>query len=379
MIRNAKNFCAVKASSASLDISEKFSKWFRQRRHAIRYDVDGNYFRVWVSDDKRPGVEIELESRSKGFQWFFSFYLVFLVESEEGHKDAILLLDEPGLHLHPTAQQELMSFFEKLSEDNPLIYTTHSPFLIDGQRIHRIRPVTEDDTGHSRISVDGWPRDRETIFPLQAAAGYAMVRGLFQHKKNVLVEGMSEYLYLHCLNLHCHALGKQGLPEDIYITPCGGTKMVGHIASLFLGQKVRPVVLLDGDDAGRARRDSLMKQLYTGHERAVLMLGNVLGKDQCQIEDIIGASTILPVLKNVVGKEVSLNQDKGSTGSLVDQIKSAALKQDVELPDGWKPEVARQIVVEWATTKPEDIPQDILNRAERLFGELSSRFKDLEP
>ena len=231
-----KELRSVKLNSASLDISHKFGQWFGQRRHKIRYQADGPYFRIWVSDDRRPDVDIELESRSKGFQWFFSFYLVFLVESDEGHKEAILLLDEPGLHLHPTAQQELMSFFESLAEDNPLIYTTHSPFLVDGERIHRIRPVTEDDTGHSRITVDTWPNDRETIFPLQAAAGYAMVRGLFRHKKNVLVEGMSDYLYLHALNLHCHALGRHGLPEDIYVTPCGGTKLVGHLASLFLGQ-----------------------------------------------------------------------------------------------------------------------------------------------
>lgn len=172
----------IKLESASNYISNSFSKWYGQRRHTIKYDVDGDYFRIWVSDD-RSDVDIELESRSKGFQWFFSFYLLFLVESEEGHKDAVLLLDEPGLHLHPTAQQDLISFFEKLSEGNPLIYTTHSPFLIDGEHIHRVRPVTEDKTGHSRISIDGWPKDRETIFPLQAAAGYAMVRGLFQHKK----------------------------------------------------------------------------------------------------------------------------------------------------------------------------------------------------
>ena len=93
----------MKLSSASLDISKKFSQWFGQRRHKVRYQADGPYFRIWVSDDRRPDVDIELESRSKGFQWFFSFYLVFLVESDEGHKDAILLLDEPGLHLHPTA------------------------------------------------------------------------------------------------------------------------------------------------------------------------------------------------------------------------------------------------------------------------------------
>ena len=230
-----KELRSVKLNSASIDITTKFNEWFGQRRHKIKYQADGPYFRIWVSDDRRPDVDIELESRSKGFQWFFSFYLVFLVESDEGHKDTILLLDEPGLHLHPTAQQELITFFESLSKDNPIVYTTHSPFLIDGEHIHRVRPVTEDKTGQSRISVDSWPEDRETIFPLQAAAGYAMVRGLFQHRKNVLVEGFSDYLYLHALNLHCKSLGRKCLPEDIYITPCGGTKLVGHIASLFLG------------------------------------------------------------------------------------------------------------------------------------------------
>ena len=59
-----KELRAVKANSASLDITERFSEWFQQRRHNIRYDVDGDYFRIWVSDDRRPGVEIELESRS---------------------------------------------------------------------------------------------------------------------------------------------------------------------------------------------------------------------------------------------------------------------------------------------------------------------------
>jgi len=69
----------VKLNSASNDISLRFSEWFGQRRHKIRYQADGSYFRIWVSDDRRPDVDIELESRSKGFQWFFSFYLVFLV------------------------------------------------------------------------------------------------------------------------------------------------------------------------------------------------------------------------------------------------------------------------------------------------------------
>jgi len=377
--QQSKDLRAIKLSSASNDITEQFNRWYGQRRHTIRYQADGEYFRIWVSDDKRPGIEIELESRSRGFQWFFSFYLVFLVESREGHKDAILLLDEPGLHLHPTAQQELIAFFERLAEDNPLIYTTHSPFLIDGDHIHRVRPVREDDTGHSEVSVDIWPRDHETIFPLQAAAGYAMVKGLFQHKKNVLVEGMSDYLYLHGLNLHCRALQRTSLSDDIYITPCGGTKHVGYIASLFLGQKVRPVVLLDGDEAGKARYSALLRDLYAGHEGALLLLSGVLTQEQCQAEDIIGEETLLPMLAKVLGKRLSLNQEDRHAGSIVDQIKAAAQRHGVGLPDGWKHELARRLVVEWSTTEPTDLPADVLGRAEALFAALNQRFDHMGP
>ena len=367
---------AIELNAASNHISEKFSEWYSQRRHTITYQADGDYFRIWVSDERQPQAKIELESRSKGFQWFFSFYLVFLVESEDGHKDAVLLLDEPGLHLHPTAQQDLITFFENLADKNPLVYTTHSPFLIDGENIQRVRPVTEDETGHSSVSADIWPSDRETIFPLQAAAGYAMVSGLFQHKKNLLVEGIADYLYLHSLNILCRSLERESLPEDIYITPCGGTPHVGHLASLFLGQKVRPVVLLDGDEAGRARGDALMKKLYSGHESTVLLLDWVFGQDDYEIEDIVGEETMLPHLNKIVESNIALNKDDRSKGSVVAQIKSAACRRNILLPIGWKAEVARRIVTDWSTFEPENVPDGILDKAEILFKEINARFVD---
>jgi predicted ATPase len=368
---------AIRLNSASIDISARFSAWWSQRRHKIRYHADGDYFRIWIADDRRPDVEIELEARSKGFQWFFSFYLVFLVESEEGHKDAILLLDEPGMHLHPTAQQELITFFETLSEKNQLLYSTHSPFLIDGEHLHRVRPVTEDETGHSNISVETWPRDRETIFPLQAAAGYAMVRGLFQHRQNVLVEGMSDYYYLHALSQQCTASTRKGMPADVYVTACGGTKLVGQLASLFLGQKVRPLVLLDGDEAGRVRRDALMKELYAGHDSAVLMLDAVLGRagEEVEIEDILGEDIILPAVKTLVGKTLKLTEADRKAGALPSAINAAAKRQGVDLPEGWKASVAIQLVSEWAENRTQ-LPDAVLTRAETLFKAIAQRFSD---
>ncbi len=370
---------AIKLNSASMDISKKFSEWWSQRRHKIRYQADGDYFRIWIADDRREDVQIELEARSKGFQWFFSFYLVFLVESENGHKDAILLLDEPGLHLHPTAQQKLIAFFEKLSETNQLAYTTHSPFLIDGEHLHRVRPVTEDDTGHSRITAETWPKDRETIFPLQAAAGYAMMRGLFQHHKNVLVEGMSDFYYLHALSQQCAIAGRTALPDDIYITPCGGTKHVGHFASMFLGHKVRPLVLLDGDDAGRARQNALMKELYVNHNSGILMLDDVLNRpgEEVEIEDILGECLVLKGLEAVLDKGLKLNQSDRSAGSLPSQIKAAAKHQKLNLPEGWKALVASHLVSSWAE-KGTTLSDEVLDTAALLFSALNEWFENAD-
>jgi hypothetical protein len=90
---------AIRVSSASQAMTTRFAKWWLQRRHTFHYQVDADYMRVWVSDDLNPS-EIELDQRSAGMQYFFSFFLVFLVESEDAHVNSILLLDEPGTSLH---------------------------------------------------------------------------------------------------------------------------------------------------------------------------------------------------------------------------------------------------------------------------------------
>ncbi len=364
-----KELRAIRLNSASLDITEKFSHWWHQRRHKIRYHADGDFFRIWISDDKRPGVEIELESRSKGFQWFFSFYLVFLVESDEGHKNAILLLDEPGIHLHPTAQQELISFFEELSTRNQLVYSTHSPFLIDGEHVFRVRTVRETESGRCEVSEDIWPADRETTFPLQAALGYSMMQTLFAGKRNVLVEGLADYLYIHGMSLALRAHKRPGLPDDVYVTPCGGTKLVGHLASLFIGQGVRPLVLLDDDEAGRARADALLKELYHGHD-SVVLLSSVAVPGSLEIEDIVGESAVIGGL-NEIGVNVQLKDEDRKAGSVVGSIRAWATRTGTDLPEGWKMDVARAVVNGWAAKPPDD--PDLLKRADQLISTISAR------
>jgi len=55
----------------------------------------------------------------------------------------ILLLDEPRLNLHALAQADFLDYIDKLSESRQIIYTTHSPFMVESERLENVR-VVED-------------------------------------------------------------------------------------------------------------------------------------------------------------------------------------------------------------------------------------------
>jgi hypothetical protein len=201
-----------------------------------------------------------------------------------------------------------------------------------------------------------------------------MVRGLFQHTKNLLVEGMSEYLYLHVLKLLCRASGRSSFPENIYITPCGGVSMIVKIAALFLGQDVRPVVLLDGGRAATVQRNNLMRNLYAGHDQQIIMLDMVLAVPNCEIEDLIGEDIVVPALNSMLSTPIVITAADRAKSTVVNCIETAAARLGIKLPEGWKPETARLIAIDWSLKKPDDLPAVVLDRAARLFGEIDSRF-----
>ena len=97
------------------------------------------------------------------------------METKEEHSNTVLLLDEPGLSLHPIAQYDLAKFFKKLSEENQLIYTSHSPFLVDMDNLANVKAVYIDsETGRTKISSNLRYNDidsEKSIYPVHAALG----------------------------------------------------------------------------------------------------------------------------------------------------------------------------------------------------------------
>lgn len=278
-------------NSAGTDLTKKFRDWWKQGNYTFEFQADGDHFRIWVSDSKRP-EKVELEDRSSGLQWFLSFYLIFLVESGGVHADAILLLDEPGLSLHPLAQRDLSAFFENLATTNQIVYTTHSPFLVDADMLDRVRKVFVSEDGSTKSSSDlrhgsDNPRRAGATYAIYSALNISLAESILYGCHPVIVEGPSDQHYLALIKTVLIASKKINPKREMVFPPSHGANNAKVIASILGGKdEVLPNVLLDGDDAGKKMARDLHNGLYQGAKGKVKTTEKYVGFANFEVEDL---------------------------------------------------------------------------------------------
>ena len=250
--------------------------------------------------NQRHRVSVEFDERSTGFVWFFSF-LVWFSEMEKRYGDRlIILLDEPGLSLHARAQADLLRYIkEKLLPNFQVIYTTHSPFMIDTDDIFSVRTV-EDllDNGQpigTKVSNRVLSADSDTLFPLRAALGYDITQSLFVGEHSLLVEGPSDLLYLRWASRQLVKRGFAGLDHRWTITPVGGIDKVGSFNALFSGNALHVAIFTDFHSGERRKVEELRESgmLEVGH---VFTADQFVDQDQADTEDLLGRTLYIEIV-----------------------------------------------------------------------------------
>lgn len=367
--------------SASFSLTGDWVDWWTEERHRLHFDADGEDLVLQVSD-KHNEFPIPFEERSHGFQWFFSFYLVFLVESKKAHRGAILLLDEPGLHLHPTLQTKLIELFERISKNNQLLYSTHLPFLVDGNHLERVRTVhlSGPEPQKTTISNDVRPTgDRDTLFPLQAAIGYSIAQTLFLGKRSVIVEGITDYWILKALS-NCLTTMESwsSLHPDTVLIPAGGTSRLMPLASIMLASagvgESHLMVLLDSDKEGHQAAKRL-KDVFND-ESAVIMLGSTIGLTEATIEDLIPRDTYVAAL-NQAGYEITLNAEEEAMATTANALEHAFERENKgKFSNAEKTAAALALIDAWGKA-PSTIPNSTKEKASSLFSAINRHFDNL--
>lgn len=212
----------------------------------------------WIVDGNTP---LYPRQRSLGVRWFVSFYLQ-LRASEKQNAPRIFLLDEPGANLHAKAQADVLKLINKLRNDIHIIYSTHSPQLIEYDKLYRVRAVQRDDQGEDSptVVIDGLhlgTASTDTLSPILFAMGTDMsTQSVIKKNRNVILEEMSGYFYMRSF------FRLSGSKEEVYFIAATGVNKVPNLVNMFLGWGLEFIVAVDDDKQGREVFNQLKKDLY---------------------------------------------------------------------------------------------------------------------
>lgn len=218
----------------------------------------------WIKDGN---TQLYPKQRSQGVRWFISFYLQ-LKASEKRGGSRMFLLDEPGANLHSKAQTDVLRLINKLSDELAIVYSTHSPHLIEYNKLYRVHAVQRDgeQDDSPTIIIDAHKlgaASTDTLSPVLGAMGVDMSnQQVIRKSHNVLLEEISGFYYLL-------AFWKlSATKQTAHFLSATGVNKLETLANLFLGWGLEFIVVIDDDKQGRGVYNSLKRDFF-GDEHAL--------------------------------------------------------------------------------------------------------------
>lgn len=333
----------------------------------LRIRADGQYLKVAVEDDL--GVEVEIDQRSEGFQWLVSFFVVFFAEAQEKHKNAILLLDEPGLSLHALKQREFRKTITRLAKSNQTFYTTHSPFLVGPDELDMVRVVEMGDRKKgTKVHTSITAKDPAAILPLQEALGYDLAQTLFSKRQNLVLEGLTDYWYLEAVSQLLRASNDADLNENIALVPANTAGKVVYFATILQSQGFKVAALLDSDSAGdqAAKQDTLVHIL---RNRRILRTKDYLQDEvnAAEVEDLL-RDTLTKIAKSEFNWDVTETAPNQPNRALISILKNEAKNFS-------KYKLAKAFIKWSRDHTAEDLSQREREQWKKLINTVNSAFK----
>ena len=227
---------------------------------------------VYTKDSRVIGSLILPEDGSEGFQWYLGFYITFAAATDREYNNAIILLDDPAVNLHPSGHKDFLDLMENLAGKNrkpennlQVIYSTHLPSLIPLENIERIRLVTKiEESGKTNVTSKFWKAESGKInvdvyAPIRAALGVRLADSLITGKKVIIVEGPSDKIIIENIIRKWAGINHDLFPDEegIFVLPAGGAETTKYSALVQTVSATGFVVILDNDDEGKKAFTSL--------------------------------------------------------------------------------------------------------------------------
>lgn len=254
-------------------VSKKFKEIFQQTdtefKIKIRFGSAKKDISFFTQDKTSGNKTISLSKRSDGFRWYLSLYLtLYDYLNNDSDINYILLLDEPNLYLHPGAQKNLLfNVFKKEFIDTQIIYTTHSPYMIDSDNSYSIRIIEKDKQTLIYNSPQEYAekniklKDVDTLTPLLTALELDISNSLVLNSGDILVtvEGIQDVYILKAM-LEITKNDKKF--NKVKFVPGIGASKIPYLYSYLYGMGYNVYSLFDNDKSGR----NAISDIINGYE-----------------------------------------------------------------------------------------------------------------
>lgn len=237
--------------------------WQQDQEFSLKINYKKSVLYFEITD--KTGCVYTFRERSSGLRYFLSYYIqAKALEASLSDRDAIILMDEPDSFLSILGQRNLLSIFESLVSESlskqktQLLYTTHSPFLINRNFPARIRLVRKGDGEEGTQFVE---KSRVRRFePVRSALGIDLAQTLFMGGTNILLEGPSDQ-FLISEAIRCFSGGEGmndllDLNSVVLVSAESASGVEQVLASSTWTDEPIPtaIVVLDDDEAGNIAR-----------------------------------------------------------------------------------------------------------------------------
>lgn len=372
---------AFDKKQASAYLSKQFQDLWLQKNVSFDIEVDATTLNIFAQD-KSVGMPVRLSRRSTGFRWHVSFAWKFTHASKGQYRSCVLLLEEPGIHLHYSAQRDLLRVFERLKDSNTILYTTHLASMVDPGYPERVR-IVEAMGDHAVVKAGVVSSQKAPMAVIEMCLGLTgNMAGLLSNRRTLIVEGGDDALLASKLSSVLRASGREGLSDSIYLWPAQGAQKTPMYAAFAIGQGWDSGVLLDSDRAGNEAKQKIegmyLKQLAKEHQQKfrVFQIGLAakIKKTDAAIEELFADDYYLEMVNTAYAVKIDMAElpDDGSDmiTKRVEPVikrkygyefdKSRVVQEILRRFDGWR--------------EAKDLPRGTADKAEQLFKTINAAF-----
>gem|GEM_PF-2604320 len=316
-------------------VTRKLKQFWKQNPNIkIELSVSGNSF-LNIDIEDKEGTTTPI-MRSDGMKWYLSFFLNYMADiNNKTLEGKILLFDEAGIRLHPAGQKDTLKVLEDIGKQNQIIYTTHSPFMINRQYPLRIRLIKKEK--RSKLSeIENKPYgsgSHRGFEPVRTAIGVSLGDSLMLDNSNLIVEGITDEIIITSVSQYLSRIGKNCIDlNEMAVIHAGGNEHIKYLVMLTQKEKVNSVVLLDADTSGKSAKTKLLESELISERKIVLINDSIIGElatHYLEIEDLIDSNLLMVLVKEVYVNE-TYKFDDVSEGDLNGKPKLKFLKSKLE-------------------------------------------------